>query len=61
LGIIAQTTWFVSGHILETYTQEIAHIAKAGCEIGVCGYTAEVCAALLRKDGVKKKEINRIY
>jgi peptidoglycan-N-acetylglucosamine deacetylase len=36
-----RTTWFVPGHSIETFPEEIAQVVDAGHEIGVHGYSHE--------------------
>jgi len=36
-----KTTWFVPGHSIETFPEEISKVAKAGHEIGLHGYSHE--------------------
>ena len=39
LGI--QTTWFIPGHSIETFPQQMKAVAEAGHEVGVHGYSHE--------------------
>ncbi len=39
LGI--KTTWFIPGHSIETFPEEMKAVAKAGHEIGIHGYSHE--------------------
>ncbi len=39
LGI--KTTWFIPGHSIETFPQEVKQVAAEGHEIGVHGYSHE--------------------
>ena len=36
-----KTTWFIPGHSLETFPEEMAAVRDAGHEIGLHGYTHE--------------------
>lgn len=36
-----ETTWFIPGHSLETFPEEMAAVRDAGHEIGLHGYTHE--------------------
>src|SRR5579859_5884609 len=36
-----KTTWFVPGHSIETFPEQMAAVASAGHEIGVHGYSHE--------------------
>src|ERR1700742_2342067 len=36
-----KTTWFVPGHSLETFPEQMAQVAAAGHEIGLHGYSHE--------------------
>jgi peptidoglycan-N-acetylglucosamine deacetylase len=36
-----RTTWFIPGHSIETFPEEMAMVAEAGHEIGVHGYSHE--------------------
>ena len=36
-----KTTWFIPGHSLETFPEEMAAVRDAGLEIGLHGYTHE--------------------
>ena len=36
-----KATWFIPGHSIETFPEQIAAVAEAGHEIGVHGYSHE--------------------
>ena len=40
-GISDKVTWFIPGHSLETFPEEMAAVRDAGHEIGLHGYTHE--------------------
>jgi peptidoglycan/xylan/chitin deacetylase (PgdA/CDA1 family) len=44
-----QTSWFVPGHSIETFPEQIRAVAQAGHEIGVHGYSHENPIAMTRK------------
>lgn len=44
-----QTTWFIPGHSIETFPEEMAAVAKAGHEIGIHGYSHENPIAMTRE------------
>ena len=46
LGI--QTTWFIPGHSIETFPEQMAAVARAGHEVGVHGYSHENPIAMTR-------------
>ena len=46
LGI--KTTWFIPGHSIETFPEQMAAVAKAGHEVGVHGYSHENPIAMTR-------------
>lgn len=39
--LIAQTTWFIPGHSLDSFPEEMAAVRDAGHEIGLHGYSHE--------------------
>ena len=43
LGIADKMTWFIPGHSMETFPNEVQAVVKTGCEIGLHGYAHEVC------------------
>ena len=47
LGI--KTTWFIPGHSIETFPEEMKAVADAGHEIGIHGYTHENPIAMTRE------------
>lgn len=44
-----KTTWFIPGHSIETFPDEMAAVAKAGHEIGIHGYSHENPIAMTRE------------
>lgn len=44
-----RTTWFIPGHSMETFPEEMAAVAKAGHEIGIHGYSHENPIAMTRE------------
>ena len=42
-GIADKLTWFVPGHSMESFPSETKQILESGCEIGIHGYSHEVC------------------
>ncbi|MDO6729606.1 polysaccharide deacetylase [Marinovum sp. 2_MG-2023] len=44
-----RTTWFIPGHSVETFPDEMAAVAKAGHEIGIHGYSHENPIAMTRE------------
>ncbi|TLP65784.1 polysaccharide deacetylase [Parasedimentitalea maritima] len=44
-----KTTWFIPGHSMETFPDEMAAVAKAGHEIGIHGYSHENPIAMTRE------------
>ena len=46
LGI--KTTWFIPGHSIETFPEQMAAVAKAGHEVGIHGYSHENPIAMTR-------------
>ncbi|AHD03379.1 polysaccharide deacetylase family protein [Leisingera methylohalidivorans] len=44
-----KTTWFIPGHSMETFPEEMASVAKAGHEIGIHGYSHENPIAMTRE------------
>ncbi|KUJ81342.1 polysaccharide deacetylase family protein [Ruegeria profundi] len=44
-----KTTWFIPGHSIETFPEEMAAVAKAGHEIGIHGYSHENPIAMTRE------------
>lgn len=44
-----KTTWFIPGHSMETFPEEMAAVAKAGHEIGIHGYSHENPIAMTRE------------
>src|SRR5256885_17090573 len=43
-----KTTWFVPGHSMETFPEQIAMVVAAGHEIGIHGYSHENPIAMTR-------------
>ncbi|KAF2249578.1 glucose 1-dehydrogenase [Trematosphaeria pertusa] len=43
-----KASWFIPGHTIETFPEEMAKIRDAGHEIGLHGYTHEFCSDLTR-------------
>src|SRR5438105_8498857 len=43
-----KTTWFVPGHSIETFPEEIGKVVAAGHEIGIHGYSHENPIAMTR-------------
>ena len=43
-----KTTWFIPGHSIETFPEQMAAVAKAGHEVGVHGYSHENPIAMTR-------------
>ncbi|KAL8871155.1 MAG: hypothetical protein Q9174_002950, partial [Haloplaca sp. 1 TL-2023] len=41
LHLSEKTTWFIPGHSMETFPEEVRRIVESGCEIGVHGYSHE--------------------
>src|ERR1700722_4033831 len=50
LGI--KTTWFIPGHSIETFPNEMQAVADAGHEIGIHGYTHENPIAMTREQEI---------
>lgn len=44
-----KTTWFVPGHSIETFPEQMAEVARRGHEIGIHGYSHENPIAMTRK------------
>lgn len=44
-----KTSWFIPGHSIETFPEEMAMVAKAGHEIGIHGYSHENPIAMTPK------------
>jgi peptidoglycan/xylan/chitin deacetylase (PgdA/CDA1 family) len=44
-----RTTWFIPGHSMETFPEQMAAVAKAGHEIGIHGYSHENPIAMTRE------------
>ncbi len=44
-----KTTWFIPGHSIETFPQQMAAVAAAGHEIGIHGYSHENPIAMTRQ------------
>ncbi|QBS36607.1 polysaccharide deacetylase [Thermaerobacter sp. FW80] len=44
-----KTTWFIPGHSIETFPEQMQMVAKAGHEIGLHGYSHENPTALTRE------------
>lgn len=42
LGVADKTTWFIPGHSMETFPNEVSQVVRSGCEIGLHGYCHEV-------------------
>jgi peptidoglycan/xylan/chitin deacetylase (PgdA/CDA1 family) len=47
-----QTTWFIPGHSIETFPEQMKAVAAAGHEIGIHGYTHENPIAMTREQEV---------
>src|SRR5205809_6522942 len=47
LGI--RTTWFIPGHSIETFPEQMKAVADAGHEIGIHGYSHENPIAMTRE------------
>jgi len=43
-----KTTWFIPGHSIETFPEQMAAVAKAGHEVGIHGYSHENPIAMTR-------------
>ena len=43
LGVAEKMTWFVPGHSMETFPEAFEEVVESGCEIGLHGYSHEVC------------------
>ena len=43
-----KTTWFIPGHSIETFPEQMAEVAKAGHEVGIHGYSHENPIAMTR-------------
>lgn len=43
LGVAEKMTWFVPGHSMETFPDAFREVVDSGCEIGLHGYSHEVC------------------
>jgi peptidoglycan/xylan/chitin deacetylase (PgdA/CDA1 family) len=50
LGI--KTTWFIPGHSIETFPEQMKAVASAGHEIGIHGYTHENPLAMTREQEI---------
>jgi peptidoglycan/xylan/chitin deacetylase (PgdA/CDA1 family) len=50
LGI--KTTWFIPGHSIETFPDQMAKVAASGHEIGIHGYTHENPLAMTREQEI---------
>jgi len=57
-----KTTWFIPGHSIETFPEQMAQVAEAGHEIGVHGYSHENPIAMTpaQEEGVLDKCIELI-
>ena len=44
-----KTTWFIPGHSIETFPDEMTQVARAGHEIGIHGYSHENPIAMTRE------------
>ena len=57
-----KTTWFVPGHSIETFPEQMAAVAEAGHEIGMHGYSHENPIAMTREqeEAVMDKSIELI-
>ncbi|WP_207669893.1 polysaccharide deacetylase family protein [Thermaerobacter sp. FW80] len=44
-----KTTWFIPGHSIETFPEQMQMVARAGHEIGLHGYSHENPTALTRE------------
>lgn len=44
-----QTTWFIAGHSIETFPEQIAQVVEAGHEIGLHGSSHENPIAMTRE------------
>ena len=42
LGIADKLTWFIPGHSMETFPNEVRQVVDSGCEIALHGYSHEV-------------------
>lgn len=42
LGISDKLTWFIPGHSMETFPNEVREVVDSGCEIALHGYSHEV-------------------
>ncbi len=42
LGIADKMTWFIPGHSMETFPNEVREVVNSGCEIALHGYSHEV-------------------
>src|SRR5438477_8444936 len=43
-----KTTWFIPGHSIETFPEQMAAVARAGHEVGIHGYSHENPIAMTR-------------
>jgi hypothetical protein len=41
LQLFEETSWFISGHSIETFPEQMKAVAEAGHEIGINGYSHE--------------------
>jgi len=57
-----KTTWFIPGHSIETFPEQMAQVAEAGHEIGVHGYSHEnpIARTPAQEEGVLDKCIELI-
>ena len=47
LGIAEKMTWFIPGHSMETFPNEVLEVVNSGCEIALHGYSHEVEVLIL--------------
>ncbi len=47
-----KTTWFIPGHSIETFPEQMKAVAKAGHEIGIHGYSHENPIAMTREQEI---------
>ena len=47
LGIANKMTWFIPGHSMETFPNEVRQVVNSGCEIALHGYSHEVKLSVL--------------
>ena len=51
-----RTTWFIPGHSMETFPEQMKAVADAGHEIGVHGYSHENPIAMTAEAGERQRE-----